>query len=108
MAGKPPQPQFGLAMEQFGTALILAHSPPAKGRLARMNGVLQDRLVKEMRLVGINDKEGAHRFLGGEYLQTFHRQFKREAASRVYVHRAVPRKLNEVLSWEAERAVSDD
>jgi len=103
LAGKPPQTQFGRAMEQLGVELILANSPQAKGRVERMNGVLPDRLVKEMRLAGINDLESANQFLDGEYLRAFHRQFARVAASPVEVHRAVARPLNEVLSWEEER-----
>jgi hypothetical protein len=70
--------------------------------------VLQDRLVKEMRLAGINDLESANRFLDGKYLRAFNRQFARVAASPVDVHRAVPRNLNEVLSWEEERVVQGD
>ena len=73
-----------------------------------MNGVLQDRLVKEMRLAGINDIESANRFLDGRYLRTFNRQFARAAASPLDVHRAVPGHLNEVLSWEEERVVQGD
>ena len=108
LAGQPPQTQFGRAMKQLGIELILAHSPQAKGRVERMNGTLQDRLVKELRLAGVNDLESANRFLDGEYLQAFHRQFKRAAASPVDVHRAGPRNLNEVLSWEKERVVQGD
>ena len=66
LAGKPPQTQFGRAMEELGVELILANSPQAKGLVERMNGVLQDRLVKEMRLAGINDLESANRFLDGK------------------------------------------
>ena len=73
-----------------------------------MNGVLQDRLVKELRLAGINDMESANRFLEGKYLRAFNRRFARAAASPVDVHRAVPRNLNEVLSWEEERVVQGD
>src|SRR6185436_6816788 len=108
LAGKQRQTQFGRAMEQLGVELILANSPQAKGRVERMNGVLQDRLVKEMRLAGISDMEGANRFLDGTYLRAFRRQFAREAASSVDVHRAVPRNLNEVLSWETARVVQCD
>jgi hypothetical protein len=108
LAGKAPQTQFGRAMEQLGIQLILANSPQAKGRVERMNGTLQDRLVKEMRLAGINDMASANRFLAGKYLQAFNRQFARAAASPVDVHRARPRNLNEVLSWEAERVVTGD
>lgn len=92
----------------MGVELILAHSPQAKGRVERMNGTLQDRLVKELRLVGISDLESANRFLAGKYLRAFNRQFAREAASPVDVHRAGPRNLNEVLSWEEERVVQCD
>jgi len=108
LAGKQPQTQFGRAMEQLGVELILANSPQAKGRVERMNGVLQDRLIKEMRLAGINDMDSANRFLEGKYLQAFNRRFAREAASPVDVHRAVPRNLNAVLSWEEARVVAGD
>jgi len=108
LEGKKPQTQFGRAMAQLGVELILAHSPQAKGRVERMNGVLQDRLVKELRLAGINDLESANRFLDGKYLAAFHRRFGRAAASPVDLHREVPRNLNEVLSWEEERVVQGD
>lgn len=108
LAGKAPQTQFGRAMAELGVELILANSPQAKGRVERMNGVLQDRLIKEMRLAGINDIESANRFLDGKYLRAFNRQFAREAASPVDVHRPAPRHLNEVLSWEEERVVQND
>ena len=108
LAGKQPQTQFGRAMEQLGIGLILANSPQAKGRVERMNGTLQDRLVKEMRLAGINDIESGNRFLNSGYLRAFNRRFTYEAASPVDVHRSAPRNWNEVLSWEAERVVQGD
>ena len=108
LAGKAPQTQFGRAMAQLGVELILAHSPQAKGRVERMNGVLQDRLVKALRLAGINDLERANRFLEEEYLREFHQRFARVAASPLDVHRSVPRNLDEVLSWEEERVVQRD
>src|SRR5664279_5781279 len=52
LAGKEPQTQVGRAMKALGVERILAHSPQAKGRVERMNGTLQDRLVKELRLAG--------------------------------------------------------
>jgi Helix-turn-helix domain len=108
LAGQEPQTQFGRAMEQLGVELILANSPQAKGRVERMNGVLQDRLVKELRLAGISEMESANRFLEGTYLRAFNRQFARRAASPVDVHGALPRDFNEVLSWEAQRVVQGD
>lgn len=108
LAGQQPQTQFGRAMEALGVDLILAHSPQAKGRVERMNGTLQDRLVKALRLAGISDLASANRFLEGKYLRAFHRQFGRAAASPLDVHREVPRNLGEVLSWEEERVVQGD
>jgi len=108
LARKQPPTQFGRAMQVLGVELILANRPQAKGRVERMNGTLQDRLVKELRLAGISDRESANRFLDGKYLRAFNRQFARAAASPADVHRAAPGNLNEVLSWEEERVVSGD
>jgi transposase len=108
LAGKERQTQFGRAMSQLEVELILAHSPQAKGRVERMNGVLQDRLVKALRLAGINDLESANRFVDETYLAEFNRRFGRVAASPLDAHRGVPRNLNEVLSWEEERVVQRD
>jgi hypothetical protein len=95
-------------MQVLGVELILANRPQAKGRVERMNGTLQDRLVKELRLAGISDRESANRFLDGKYLRAFNRQFACAAASPADMHRAAPGNLNEVLSWEEERVVSGD
>jgi len=108
LAGTAPQTQFGRAMAQLGVELILAHSPQAKGRVERMNGVLQDRLVKALRLAGSDDLARANRFLDEQFLPEFNRRFARVAASPVDAHRAVPRNLDTVLSWEEERVVQGD
>ena len=108
LAGKEPQTQFGRAMATLAVELILANSPQAKGRVQRMNGVLQDRLVKALRLAGISDLENANRFLAEAFLPAFNRRFHRPAASPADVHGAVPRNLDEVLSWEVERVVQRD
>jgi transposase-like protein len=107
LAGKEPQTQFGRAMAQLDVKLILAHSPQAKGRVERMNGVLQDRLVKELRLANLSDLESANRFLR-TWLKGFNRQFERPAGSVLDAHRVAPRNLLEVLSWEEPRVVQAD
>jgi hypothetical protein len=108
LAGQAPQTQFGRAMESLGVELILANSPQAKGRVERMNGVLQDRLIKALRLAGIRDLESANRFLAETFLPAFNRKFNVVAASPADVHRGVPRELDAVLSWESERVVQRD
>ena len=108
LAGQERLTQFGRAMKQLGVELILANSPQAKGRVERMNGVLQDRLVKALRLARINDLESANRFLAETYLKEFNRRFVRKAASPLDAHQGVPRNLDETLSWEEERVVAKD
>jgi len=108
VADKEPQTQFGRAMGQLGVELILANSPQAKGRVERRHGLLQDRLVKEMRLAGISDLGGANRFLEEEFLPELNRRFVVAAANPVDVHGPRRRDLNEVLSWEEERVVQKD
>lgn len=107
LAGARPRTQFGRAMEQLEVKLILANSPQAKGRVERMNGVLQDRLVKELRLAGISNPATANEFLRA-YLTGHNRRFERQAASALDAHRAAPRNLPEILSWEETRVVQGD
>ena len=108
LAGKEPQTQFGRAMEQLGVELIMANSPQAKGRVERMNGTLQDRLVKALRLEGISDPGAANQYLSKTFLPDLNRRFKVKAASPADVHGAVPQRLDEVLSWEEPRVVQRD
>jgi hypothetical protein len=108
LAGQQPQTQFGRAMKQLGVELILANSPQAKGRVERMNGVLQDRLVKALRLAGLSDLKGANEFLAKGYLPAFNRKFQVSAASAADVHQNAPPKLAEILSWEVQRVVQRD
>ena len=108
VAGEQPLTQFGRAMKQLGVKIVLASSPQAKGRVERRNGLLQDRLVKELRLAGISDLEAANRFLEAEFLPELNRRFWVQPAQAADAHRPVPRDLAEVLSWEEERVVQRD
>jgi hypothetical protein len=108
LAGKSPQTQFGRAMDQLGVELILANSPQAKGRVERMNGTLQDRLVKALRLEKISDRQKANQYLNKEYLPAFNRKFQVQPARDADVHRSVPQELNQILSWEVQRVVQRD
>jgi len=108
IAGQQPRTQFGRAMEQLGVEVILAHSPQAKGRVERRNGLLQDRLVKELRLEGISDLEAANEFLENKFLPALNRKFTLTARSSVDAHRQGPWNLSEVLSWEETRVVGKD
>ena len=66
--------QFGRAMKALGIESISAHTPQAKGRVERVNKTLQDRLVKELRLQGIDTREAANAFLP-QFIASFNRKF---------------------------------
>jgi transposase len=77
--GELPRTQFGRLVDELGIQLIAARSPQAKGRIERLWGTLQDRLVKELRKAGANDLESANRVLAA-YLPKFNARFQIKAA----------------------------
>jgi DNA polymerase III alpha subunit len=101
--------QFERALSELGVQVIHAYSPQAKGRVERLFGVLQDRLVKEMRLGGITTKQEANDFLQ-EYLPLFNRQFSIPAVNNTDVHVELPKyfNANTALCIRTERTVKND
>ncbi len=79
--------QFQRTMQSLSIILITAHSPEAKGRVERLFGTLQDRLVKEMRLAGITTPEEGNRFLKEVFLPAFNERFAVVPAKEGNVHR---------------------
>ena len=67
--------QFGMAMKLLDIKLIYANTPQAKGRVERSNRILQDRLVKELRLQNISTIEEAN-----AYLPTFIKEYNKRFA----------------------------
>jgi transposase len=110
LAGKEPTTQFGRAMEELNVEVIMAHSPQAKGRVERVHGTLQDRLVKALRREKISDLPSANRFLHKKFLATFNRRFAKKAAQPADLHRRVPRgvDMDRVLSIRETRVVQND
>ena len=80
--------QFGRAMTELGIGCIFAESAEAKGRVERVNQTLQDRLVKEMRLKGINTIEEGNQYLP-EFIEIFNRKFAVIPKSPANMHRAL-------------------
>lgn len=90
--------QFERANRELGIQLITAHSPEAKGRVERLFGTLQDRLVKEMRLAGINIPEDGNRFLAEAFLPKFNERFTVVSAKEGNVHKPLLQSEREQLS----------
>lgn len=81
--------QFSRAVRELGIECIHAHSPQAKGRVGRANQTLQDRLVKEMRLAGINDMNRANAWLPS-YIANYNRRFAVKPKDTTDAHLTYP------------------
>lgn len=101
--------QFERALKELGGELIRAHSPQAKGRVERVFGTLQDRLVKEMMLEGVTTIDEANLFLQ-KYIPQFNQQFGVKAAKEgdAYVSILSTTDLARVFSVQEERRVGND
>lgn len=108
-AGRKPVTQFGRAMEEMGVKLILARSPQAKGRVERSNGVMQDRLVKELRLAGVSTIHEANLWLEENgFWEKLDAKFAVEALEETDAHRPVVFALEDVLCIKEKRSVGLD
>lgn len=100
---------FGKVLKELDIELICAHSPQAKGRIERSNGILQDRLIKEMRLEGISTIEQANAFLP-EFLEKHNKRFRKEPTNRENAHRVMRQKddLERIFARKDKRKLSKD
>ena len=99
--------QFGRALHELNIDIICANSPQAKGRVERAFGTLQDRLVKELRLAGIDTIETANEWLP-TYMEDHNRRFAKPPKNAKDLHRPLVAKedLTEILTIRHERTVS--
>ena len=84
------------SVHRLNITMIPAYSPEAKGRVERMNGTLQDRLVKEFRLRKINTIEAANAMLDA-FADNLNNRFARPPARAADAHRLAPKTRQE---WE--------
>jgi len=109
LSGELPLTQFGRACKKLGIEILAANSPQAKGRVERKHGVYQNRWVKELRLEGIQDIEGANQLLGG-FAESLNAKFAVEPRSSADFHRPMPQDmdLRSVFCLEEQRTVGND
>ena len=110
LRGDPARTQFGRALNELGIEWIAAHSPQAKGRIERLFETLQDRLVKEMRLAGIDTLEAANRFLELRFIPEWEQRFTVAPRKPRNAHRRLgpDHRLEEILSVRVARQVAQD
>ena len=104
--------QFERAMKDLDIQIIHAHSPQAKGRIERLFGTLQDRLIKELRLEKTNTIEEANRFLEETFIPTFNQKFAVLPAKKKNLHQPLTKidqaNLDKIFSEQNIRAVNND
>jgi transposase len=110
LRGEVPVTQFGRMCQKLGIRIIAASSPQAKGRVERIHGVHQDRLIKKLRRKKIASYEAANQYLETQYLPEHNRRFARPAAKPEDYHGRKPtaRELRQIFRLETERTISND
>lgn len=102
--------QIQRALKKVGVEMIAAQSPQAKGRVERMNGILQDRLIPEFKLQKITTIAEGNHFLEYVFLPKHNNQFQVKPASdeSAFVPLANPNVLEEIMCVEFENRVLND
>ena len=104
--------QFQRAMTELHLEVIPANSPEAKGRVERLFGTLQDRLIKELRLANISTMDGANAFLEKTFIPKFNTRFSVEPKNKTDLHQKLNEKeikqLPGIFSRQKERTILND
>ena len=109
LAGRQRPTQVGQALEDLGIHPIFALSPQAKGRVERLFGVLQDRLLAEMQLDRITTLESANRYLQERWIRRYNQRFRKTPRSQRSSYRS--RRgvdLHKILAFRYQATVLND
>jgi transposase len=106
---QPNQTQFGRLLSELGMESIPSHSPQAKGRIERLFGTFQDRLVNELRLAEASSMDEATALLA-EFLPRYNRRFAvaPQQPGTVYQQPPSGRHLDEIFCFKYRRTVGMD
>jgi transposase len=109
LAGHRAPTQFGRALQELAITSIAAQSPQAKGRIERLFGTLQERLVLALRVAGATTLEEANALLPS-FLPAYNARFAVPAADPTPCYRpCVPlRRLDEICCFKYARTVAAD
>lgn len=109
-AGIVPVTQFGRMCRKLGIQLIVAKTPEAKGRVERVHGTNQDRLVKKLRRRGITSVAAANHYLLADYFPAHNARFAVAPTAAADFHLPLPPHLDlaHVFCLEEQRVVGND
>lgn len=102
--------QMQRAWNELGINVIYAESPQAKGRIERLWGTFQDRLISELRLEGVCTLEEANRYLHTVFLPRHNKKFIRKPRVEEKAYRPIPQgmDLSQILCIKDRRQVQGD
>jgi transposase len=109
LAGRPPRSQLGRLLDELDIQLIPAYSPQAKGRIERLFGTFQDRLIKALRRAGADSLDAANAVLP-LFLPGYNARFAVPPAEAPSAYRPWPTGLrpDDVFCFKHERVVAKD
>jgi transposase len=109
LQGRPASTQIGRALQELGIRWIGARSPQAKGRIERLFGTFQDRLVIELRLAQACTLAQAQRVLD-RFLPRYNARFTQAPASPEPAWRPAPAQddLDRICCFKYQRTVQLD
>jgi len=110
LAGEQEPTQVGGALKSLGITPIFALTPQAKGRIERLFGVLQDRLIAEMGLRNITEMGVANSFLAGHFIADYNRRFPIRPETAQPAWRKVSRNVDikRIISFCYQAVVGND
>jgi len=110
LAGEQEPTQVGGALKSLGITPIFALTPQAKGRVERLFGVLQDRLIAEMGLRNITEMAVANIFLAEHFIADYNRRFpvKPETAQQAWRRVAKDVDIERTISFRYQAVVGND
>lgn len=107
LAGEKSLTQFGRLLEELDIVSIRSRSPQARGRVERLWGTLQDRLVSELRLAKASNISEANEVLG-KCLPDHNRKFAVPPAKPESAFRACGRNWKNNFCLKYQRTVGLD
>ena len=107
LINKRPLTEVGRALDELGVTLIFAGSPQAKGRIERLWGTFQDRLVSELRLDKAKTLPQAQAVLD-RYLCEHNRKFSQPAQTQPAWRKIHSQQIDQALCFKEKRTVAND
>jgi transposase len=99
--------QIGRALKELNCSLIFASSPQAKGRIERLWGTLQDRLIAELRLNNISNMQPANEFLIKNFIPSFNLKFSIPARDKELAYKPTYHNLDDVFAIKEKRKITN-